>query len=185
MIKNFLIVVGVVVVTAGLTVWLDAVSRPSVVVHDIPGDSSIKTRSAPDFSVTAVDGRNVRLADLKGRIVVLNFWASWCVPCVKEFPLLMEVAERYSSQVTVLALSSDFKTQDIERFLDQKAPGARDIDNFIIALDEKSAITADLFQTLRLPETIIIDRDGNMRNKLVGANWTMEDVDAIVQALSP
>lgn len=184
MMRNFFIVLALVAGTVCLTYGIDTLSRPSVQIIEIPGDSAIRAQEAPNFTVTDIAGHDISLHDFKGRTVVLNFWASWCVPCVKEFPLLMDVARAYPDSLHVIALSSDFKAEDVQSFLDRKAPGAKDMDNFTVALDDKSKITADLFQTFRLPETIIIDENGLMRDKLVGANWSMEDMSAIVAKIS-
>tara|TARA_B100002003_G_C13947433_1_gene459513 strand:- start:162 stop:674 length:513 start_codon:yes stop_codon:yes gene_type:complete len=127
----------------------------------------------PSFSFIPV-GRNqeITIQSLQGKIVVLNFWASWCPPCVKEFPYFLELAKAYPDQIVFVGLSSDFKPEDMNRFLNKmkkEYPDEMTADNVLIALDENGAITRGIFQTFRLPETVIIDQNGRMQDKIIGA----------------
>lgn len=138
----------------------------------------------PAFTFTALDGKSYGIRDFNGKIVVLNFWASWCAPCVKEFPHFLDLAQEKPEDIIFVALSSDHDMAAMNRFVDsmrlQKAE-AMARENVLIALDEKGVVTRGIFQTFRLPETILIDRNGVMRDKLVGANWTYEDLVAMIR----
>lgn len=140
----------------------------------------------PSFSFADLDGQTHSSDDFKGKIIVLNFWATWCPPCIKEFPLLLEIAETYKEDLDFIALSSDFQDDALDRFvtaMKNEHPGAFEHSNVIIAKDENQHITQKIFQTFKLPETIIIDQDQQMVTKLVGANWTIEDMNEILSPL--
>lgn len=125
---------------------------------------------APDFTFTDLAGRAHKRSDYAGKPIILNFWASWCAPCVAEFPLLLAAAA--DSNAVLIALSSDDDAAGVERFLaklDAKSQKILKQNNVVIALDPGKAITSDLFQTVSLPETVIIDREGMMTHKIVGA----------------
>lgn len=137
---------------------------------------------APDFTFVRLDGRSQKLSDLRGKTVLLNFWASWCAPCQEEFPQFIELAE-HSADVVILAISVDHDAKAMQRFLDQQDDDLRELDNLIIAHDPKKAIAQDVFQTIRYPETILIDAKGQLRRKYIGleVKW---DSPAFIAELS-
>jgi cytochrome c biogenesis protein CcmG/thiol:disulfide interchange protein DsbE len=125
---------------------------------------------APDFTVQDAD-RKISLSDLHGKLVVLNFWATWCAPCVEEMPSLVQLQQRMKNKgVTVLAVSVDVDDSAYHKFLtDHKIDllTARDP-------DQKSN---RLYGTFRYPETYIIDRNGVVRRKFIGAvDWGLPEI---------
>ncbi len=111
---------------------------------------------APDFSLVLFDGSEVSLADLRAKIVVLNFWASWCTPCRREAPALQEVWETYQDKgVVVLGVT----------YHDAKGASQEFIQEFGITYangaDEKGRISR-AYGVVAVPETFIIDRDGRV-----------------------
>lgn len=119
---------------------------------------------APDFAFTALDGSAHRLADYRGKAVLLNFWASWCVPCRVEFPQLIALAKARGEPLVILALSVDSDEAAMHKFLAQyDLP-----ENFVVARDADKAVSAGLYQTLSYPETILIDPMQQMRRKFQG-----------------
>jgi cytochrome c biogenesis protein CcmG/thiol:disulfide interchange protein DsbE len=125
---------------------------------------------APDFTVQDAD-RKISLSDLRGKLVVLNFWATWCAPCVEEMPSLVQLQQRMKDKgVTVLAVSVDVDDSAYHKFLtDHKIDllTARDP-------DQKSN---RLYGTFRYPETYIIDRNGVVRRKFIGAvDWGLPEI---------
>jgi thiol-disulfide isomerase/thioredoxin len=146
---------------------------PHAPVRQVPVDPAAPVgnghETAPSFTVTTLDGRTVTLEQYRGRAVVLNFWASWCVPCVAEFPQLVALARALPDDVVILALSNDDERAAIDTFLQRHGQHVQAVANFIIAHDRDKAVTQDLFQTVRLPESILIDAQGRMREKVVGA----------------
>jgi peroxiredoxin len=124
---------------------------------------------APEFTVQDAD-RTVSLRELRGKIVVLNFWATWCPPCVDEMPSLTALQSRMKDQVVVLAISLDESEGNYRSFLN---------DNQIDLLTVRDAQrrSSELYGTFKYPETYIIDRNGILRRKFVGAlDWTRADV---------
>jgi thiol-disulfide isomerase/thioredoxin len=123
---------------------------------------------APPFTLSD-GGRSVDLAQLRGHIVVLNFWATWCVPCVMELPSLMELQRRFP-QITVLAISQDDDPAVYRQFL---------LDNHVdlLVLRDPSARIPHLYGTVKIPETYIIDRNGILRRKFVSAqDWISPEI---------
>lgn len=115
--------------------------------------------AAPDFSAVTLDGEDQRLSDLHGSVVLLDFWASWCLPCRKELPFL---AEFYNSQhlrgFEVLAINVDAETEMMEAFieaLDFELP-------FPVIADAEGALPA-LYEIPGMPTVIFIDRGGMIR----------------------
>jgi cytochrome c biogenesis protein CcmG, thiol:disulfide interchange protein DsbE len=127
-------------------------------------------KAAPDFTVQDAD-RKVTLSEFRGQVVVLNFWATWCPPCVEEVPSLVEMQRRLKDKgVTVLAVSVDEDENAYKEFL--KVHGV----NLVTVRDPARKTTA-LYGTLKFPETYVIDRDGVMRRKFIGAvDWTDPEI---------
>jgi cytochrome c biogenesis protein CcmG/thiol:disulfide interchange protein DsbE len=135
-------------------------------------------RTAPDFIVQ--DGtRTVALSSLRGKVVVLNFWATWCPPCVDEVPSLVKMQAQMRDQVTVFAVSVDEDETIYRKFIhDYGAEG-------LLGVREPSHKSADLYGTTGYPETFIIDRNGVVQRKLVGpVNWTDPEMISYLRQVS-
>jgi cytochrome c biogenesis protein CcmG/thiol:disulfide interchange protein DsbE len=115
---------------------------------------------APDFTIRDAD-RTVSLHDLKGKPVVLNFWASYCVPCVQEMPSLTQLQRRMGANVTILAVSVDDDQSAYHKFL-------RDHQIDLLTVWDPAKKSPDLYGTVMFPETYIIDASGTVRRKIVG-----------------
>jgi thiol-disulfide isomerase/thioredoxin len=151
-------------------------------------ESASRKGPAPDFSAVTLDGKTVSLSALRGKPVLLNFWATWCAPCIVELPKLMQLSRDMDGKIVVLALSSDRNKESIEKFLarlPQETEEQTKSPNAIIAWDEGARITSDLYQTIKLPETILISPDGRMMDKIVGdTDWLGEDMKSRLTALA-
>src|SRR5579864_1480099 len=125
--------------------------------------------TAPDFTVQD-DERKVALSDLHGKIVVLNFWATWCPPCVDEMPSLVHLQQRLKDKgVTVLAVSVDVDEGAYRRFL-------KDHNIDLLTVRDPDHKSSNLYGTFKFPETYIIDRDGKMRRKFIGeVDWNQAE----------
>jgi len=123
--------------------------------------------------------RKVTLSDLRGQIVVLNFWATWCPPCVEEMPSLVNLQQRMKAQgITVLAVSVDQDESAYHKFLKQYGVNLLTVRD----PDEKSK---NLYGTVKIPETYIIDRYGVLRRKFIGAvDWSEPEVVEFLSRLS-
>jgi len=136
-------------------------------------DRSAKPRQldmpAPVFTITT-GAQTVRLTDYRGRIVILNFWASWCGPCLEELPTLVALA-RQNSQITVLAVSTDEDPDAYARFLaTHPMPG-------VVVIRDGAQQSNALYGTFRFPESYVIDRNGTLRRKFIGPQvWTSPEL---------
>jgi peroxiredoxin len=126
--------------------------------------------AAPDFTVQDAE-RSVSLNQFRGQVVVLNFWATWCPPCVEETPSLVNMADRMKSKgVTVVGVSVDVDGGAYKKFISDHR-----VDYLTVRdADHKSS---DLYGTFKYPETYIIDRKGVVRRKFLGAvDWNSKEV---------
>ncbi len=135
-------------------------------------------KPALDFTVTDSD-RSVTLSQLRGKIVVLNFWATWCPPCVEEMPSLVQMQKMMRSKgVIVLAVSVDEDAGAYHKFLKDhgvdlltvRDPGQQD--------DKGATVNvASRYGTYKYPETYIIDRDGVIQRKFIGPiDWSQAEI---------
>jgi len=125
---------------------------------------------APDFTVQDAD-RKVELRDFRGKVVVLNFWATWCAPCVEEMPSLVQLQQRFKDKnLAVLGVSIDVDADGYHKFLkDHKI-------DFLTVRDPDEK-TSSLYGTFKWPETYIIDRNGIVRRKFIGAvDWSQPEI---------
>jgi cytochrome c biogenesis protein CcmG, thiol:disulfide interchange protein DsbE len=126
--------------------------------------------NAPDFTVTDAD-RTISLKDLRGKVVVLNFWATWCPPCVDEMPSLVQMQKQLKDRgVTVLAVSVDDDARQYHSFLEKYK-----VD--LLTVRDPRQKSNELYGTFKFPETYIVDRQGVLRRKFIGpVDWTKPDV---------
>jgi thiol-disulfide isomerase/thioredoxin len=122
-----------------------------------------------DFAFETIDGQNHTLSDFQGRYVLLHFWATWCPPCIKELPDLIDLAEK-QPDIAIIAVSTDHTREKMKNFLESFDLPA----NFHAVFDAGKVITEDMFATYQLPETVIINPDQTFRRKIIGAyaGWT-------------
>lgn len=112
---------------------------------------------APSFALPSRSGDMVSLDKLKGQVVMLNFWASWCGPCRQEMPLLDQMHKRYSSLgFTLLGVNVEANTQDAEKWLTQTPV------TFPVLFDKENKVSK-LYDVNAMPSTVFIDRKGNVR----------------------
>lgn len=132
--------------------------------------------AAPEFSIMTDAGKNVSLPNFGGKVLVLNFWASWCPPCVSETPSLSAFAQQYANKgVVVLAISVDRDEKAYRRFLTRFKPA------FLTARD--SEIHED-YGTFMYPETYIIDSRGKVVKKIAAeADWTDPSLTRYIDSL--
>lgn len=113
--------------------------------------------AAPDFILKSRSGENVRLEELRGDVIMLNFWASWCGPCRQEMPHMDDIQQEFGDYgFRVVAVNVDQNRADAERFL-----AAVPVD-FTILWDETSQVSK-LYDVQAMPTTVMIDRDGKAR----------------------
>jgi cytochrome c biogenesis protein CcmG/thiol:disulfide interchange protein DsbE len=131
---------------------------------------------APEFALN--DGqRSVDLAQFRGRVVVLNFWASWCAPCIKEMPSL-ELMQKELPQVQVLAVASDEDFTEYQSYVSTRHVA-------LLTIFDQAQTSNALYGSFRYPETYIIDKTGVVRRKLIGPqDFTSPEMRAYLKKLA-
>src|SRR5437763_12027921 len=132
--------------------------------------------AAPEFTIKADNGRTVSLPDFGGKLLVLNFWATWCPPCVQETPSLSQFAAAYANKgVVVLGVSVDKDEKAYRAFLQKFNPA------FLTARENK---LHEDYGTFMYPETYIIDAKGKVLQKLAEpADWMDPKMTALIDSL--
>jgi cytochrome c biogenesis protein CcmG, thiol:disulfide interchange protein DsbE len=133
--------------------------------------------SAPDFTVQDSDHK-VTLSQFRGQVVVLNFWATWCPPCVEETPSLVRMQNRMKDKgVVVLAVSIDVDDGAYHKFL-------KDYGVNMVTVRDEDQKAASLYGTHGWPESYIIDRSGIIRRKFIGpVQWNSPEVTEFLSKL--
>jgi peroxiredoxin len=136
-------------------------------------------KPAPDFTLQSIDGQTFHLADLRGKAVVVNFWATWCEPCKIEMPWFVELQKQYGpAGLQILGISADEGTSidELEKFA--KGMGV----NYPVLLG-KEKVAQEYGGIQFLPVTVYVDRNGNVVDKVFGLKGRAEIEDDIKKAL--
>jgi len=134
--------------------------------------------TAPDFSVRTDSGKTVTARDFGGKLLILNFWATWCPPCVQEVPSLNVLEHELGPKgLVVLGVSEDKDPQAYREFLDRFKV------TYLTARDPNVVIKPK-YGTVQIPESYLIDQNGKVVEKIVGeANWASEQMVQHVESL--
>ncbi|GAB4251946.1 peroxiredoxin family protein [Deferrisoma sp.] len=137
-----------------------------------------KGHPAPDFELTGFDGKTWRLSDLKGKVVFVNLWATWCPPCREEIPSMVRFYQRYRDRgVEILAVSED-RDPEAVRSMIRKAGMT-----FPVMMDRDKTVYG-LYRATGVPETHLIDKRGVIRHTVIGPfNWEAPEVARAVEQL--
>ena len=131
-------------------------------------------KPAPEFQLPSAD-KTIRLADYKGKVVYVDFWASWCGPCRQSFPWMNEMQSKYGAQgFTVLAINVDQKRADAQKFL-ADTPA-----KFTIAYDDKG-VTPKAYAVKTMPTSMLIGADGVV--KLIHRGFRADETEALEQQI--
>jgi peroxiredoxin len=116
---------------------------------------------APDFELKTLAGETVKLSNLKGKKVMLNFWATWCPPCKEEMPAMEKLSKQAGKDVVILAVNIDPQL-DVQGFINENKI------TFPIPLDKDDKVN-ETYQVLSIPTTYFIDSKGIIQNKYTGS----------------
>ncbi len=142
-----------------------AASVISLIIYLIgsPGFAQMPGSRAPDFTLNDVLGNKVSLSSFRGRVTILNFWATWCGPCKAEMPSLNNLYLEFRNRgLAVVAVSIDTTEKPVLSYISQTKPA------FPILMDKNKEVYFDDYAGMGLPETFIIDRKGMLIEKIMG-----------------
>ncbi len=169
-----LVAAGIVIVTSGAT---GSGAPPTPQMVTLPPPNAVADSPMIDFTLTSLDGQTVSLSDYQGRIVFLNFWATWCVPCEKELPAFQEFqAQQPPDGAAILAVNVQESADQVTGFLTD-----HDISGLTVLLDADSTV-ANSYGIYNLPVTFVIDQNGIVRYPKFGA-MTVDDLQGYLTAL--
>jgi len=168
--NKMLTAILVMILTSGLLITgCSAGSEPTATVG----------KAAPDFELQNLEGQSISLNDLKGKPVLINFWATWCGPCVFEMPYLQEIHDEWSGKgLMVLAINRGESSSKVEQFLQSNNL------SLPVLLDTK----LDVFRRYNIrsiPTTFFIDKDGIIQVKVIGAFPNKEAIENRVSKIMP
>ncbi len=124
---------------------------------------------APDFTLKSNSGENIRLSELRGEVVLINFWASWCGPCRQEMPILSELHDKYKTMgFTVLGVNVEENSSAARKLLKDMPV------SFPVLFDNDSSVSKQ-YDVAAMPSTVLVDRNGNMRYLHRGYKPGLED----------
>lgn len=139
--------------------------------------AGIINKKAPEFSLTSLDGKAVSLNDLRGKVVFLDFWASWCPPCKQEMPELSRLSEKFkASDFAIVAVSVDKKKEHASGFISTISGSGK-----LIVLHDPSASVVSQYNAQAMPTSFIIDKTGVI--KFVHFGYREEDPAAWVREI--
>jgi peroxiredoxin len=157
------------VIAAVILIGLFTVAIVQAMDKNVENETSVQTGGtgistgvkAPDFELKMLDGKNIKLSELQGKKVILNFWATWCPPCKAEMPEMQKYFEENPKDVVILAVNIDPQL-DVQAFVDEMGI------TFPIPLDEEDTVNS-IYQVISIPTTYFIDTKGIIQYKHIGA----------------
>lgn len=169
------LLIFVVVLIIGMLQSARDVGRPGV--NDTLGEVDVTTDAHSDFQITTLDGRELRLSDLRGSIVMVDFWSSWCPPCRAEASVLVEAYERWSEiGVEFVGISIWDNEDDVNDFI------KRHNITYPNGIDEDGSIAVE-FGVKGIPEKFFVNPQGEIVRKINGPN-TSQSLDAVLTQMS-
>ena len=175
---NYQSIIITIVITVALLVFI-ALRYKEAFFNFLNPEAVAVNRPAPDFTLPGLDGRSVSLSDYRGKVVVVNVWATWCPPCVDEMPSLEKLYQEFkneSFEILAISIDSDGITA-VPPFM--KKHGL----TFPVLLDSQATIRSS-YRTTGVPETFIINKKGILVKKVIGPlNWAAPEVLRYIREL--
>lgn len=125
---------------------------------------------APDFEVSLTNGESFRLSDCRGKVVLINIWATWCGPCVAEMPDLQQLAQDYAGKAIIVGVNCGEPEETVREFVEQNGY------TYPIALDPDYLVSGMLYPTMSIPYTIVVDANGVITQLHLGGGDGMYSV---------
>ncbi len=173
------IFVGI-LIFGGFWLWRSS-SFPKEKAQSISLVDELEQKGMRDFNFTTIDGQPLSLKAFAGKIIILNFWASWCGPCVEEIPSLIKLVREFKGEVVLVAVSGDSSLEDITDFL--KAFPEINAPDIYVLWDKDRSITKS-YEVQRLPESFLASPNFKLNKKIVGTiDWHTEDSVSYMRAL--
>lgn len=130
---------------------------------------------APDFTIESLDGSSYTLSDLRGQVVIVNFWATWCVPCREEMPELQLIAETYADELIVLGINQRESVDLVQEYIQEIGV------SFPILINPPDDVLLN-YQVMNLPQTLIVAPDGELVYRQFGA-LNFDEFSEILESL--
>ena len=162
---------------SGLVLATNSFSQPEAGMSEEvdSGDAPQVNAPAPDFEIENLRGEKKHLSDYQGKVVVLNFWATWCGPCKDEMPFFQEIYEKYASEIAVLAVNNQETVDKVSPFVEELGL------TYEILMDNDGSV-ATQYQVIGFPTTYFIDPNGIIKFLHVGV-LTEEQLDGYLDLL--
>lgn len=142
----------------------------------------MEKQGVPNFNSKDLDGNAFEWQSLNGKVVILNFWASWCAPCIEEIPSLLKLVKEFNGEVQLVAVSGDSSREDIDVFM-KAFPELKNHKDIKMIWDEDRSIMQQ-FEVSRLPESLVVGKDNKLKKKIVGTiDWYNADSIAYMKEL--
>jgi peroxiredoxin len=170
--------VTTIIVALGLVLVIE-VADAREHLYEAMGMAKIPPKAAPDFTLPTFDGKQVSLREYRGKVVFLNFWATWCIPCREEMPALERLHQTYHQSQDFAVISIDYKesAEQVKAFFQKHAL------SFPALLDESGSVSRD-YLVSGMPTTYLIGRDGMLLARGVGGrDWTRAEALDLIKAL--
>ena len=137
----------------------------------------MKEKGVPHFTLPDLNNKNFSLNQIKGKLVLINFWASWCKPCIKEFPSLLKLTQHFKGKLVLIAISIDKKKEEIAPFLKSFMKSLQT--PFVKVLWDPEAKVASLYGFRAIPESYIISPQKKLIRKVLGVEdwYTSQSLD--------
>jgi peroxiredoxin len=171
------VIIVILMVTSSLVFYL--LRQKDSVFNDIGPEELTVGQPAPDFTFPGLDGKMISLSDTKGKVVLVNIWATWCPPCVDEMPSLQTLYQAFKDEnFEILAVSID------SAGLEAVAPFMQKHKLTFPALIASQATMQSIYKITGVPDTFIIDKEGILIKKIIGPlNWSSPEVFRLIREL--
>ena len=145
-----------------------------------PIEANLKIK-APDFVFETLKDNIFNLRDIKNKAILVSFWASWCAPCIKEIPQMIDMLEKKQKKLAIIFISIDGNKDDMVKFIKSLNLGKReDFNSLFWVWDGTKDLSLKTFNVVKVPETILIDRDFNIRHKFIGYQDWQDSVNQVL-----